>query len=285
MRTTTEDFLYSLLWGAEILTRPSNRHITESFEAWAFRRGFLRHLHRIEQRKLIEQISDTAVSRRSDKSDGTVQRVFRLTEAGRLMALGGIDPEKRWERRWDGKWRIISFDLPIKHNAARARLRRHLKERGFGYLQQSLWISPDPLEKDLKDLAAKGEDVESIFTLAARPCSGESDESIVAGAWDFQQIQRLYEKCLGLLRNPPSGNDGKARDVEKLREWTIQERASWRAVLAVDPLLPKKLLPQGYLGPEVWRLRNSILRGASQTWLQKVAKVFPFGPPSVSLMF
>ena len=132
-----------------------------------------------------------------------MERIYRLTEAGRLAALGGSDPEARWKRSWDGKWRMVSFDLPEKHNASRVRLRRYLKDRGFGYLQNSLWISPDPLEKDVKKLSALGEDVESLLTLEAKPCSGESDESIVNGAWDFTHLNRLHKECRALLRNAP----------------------------------------------------------------------------------
>ena len=105
--------------------------IPESFESWAYRRGILRHLDRLEHREWVET-----------KPGGAVERIYRLTEAGRLMALGGSDPESRWSRGWDCKWRLVAFDLPEKHNASRVRLRRYLKGRGFGYLQKSLWISP-----------------------------------------------------------------------------------------------------------------------------------------------
>ena len=264
MRSSTEEFLYVLLWGAEALARPTTRTITESFEGWAYRTGVLRRLRELEHRKLVEQISDAP--RGPGRPARAVERIFRLTETGRIAALGGVDPEQRWDRRWDGKWRMIVFDLPEKRNASRVRLRRVLKERGFGYLQQSVWISPDPLDDDLQALAAQGEDVETILTLAVSPCSGESDASIVAGSWDFEKIGRLHQECLRLLKNPPSVNNGKSRTREKLREWASQERAAWKASLAVDPLLPKRLLPQGYLGLDVWRLRNSVLREAGQ-WL------------------
>lgn len=251
MNPKTEHFLYLMLWGAERLSRPTFRAVTESFEGWAYRRGILHHLQRLEQRDLIEA-----------KPDSTVERIYRLTEAGRLLALGGIDPETRWNRTWDGKWRMVAFDLPEIHNASRVRLRRFLKDRGFGYLQKSLWISPDPMDEDIRRLSAMGEDVESLLTLESKPCSGESDESIVRGAWDFKRLAELHRKSLALLKNPPVRKSTKAPASEDLHKWAAQERAAWKAALQFDPLLPARLLPPSYLGREVWILRNEVLREA-----------------------
>jgi phenylacetic acid degradation operon negative regulatory protein len=254
-QSKAEEFLYLLLWGAESLARPSFRNVGESFEGWAYRKGLLRQLARLERRELVER-----------KPGGTVERIYRLTETGRLAALGGCDPETRWNRSWDGQWRVVVFDLPEEHNASRVRLRRYLKDRGFGYLQNSLWITPDPLDAEVRKLSAQGEDVESLLTLEARPCSGESDQSIVVGAWDFQRIHRLHLDCLRLLKNPPKRKAGEAADLTKVQQWARQERAAWQAVLWADPLLPSKLLPAGYAGKEVWHLRQAVLREAGQ-WI------------------
>jgi hypothetical protein len=62
-----------------------------------------------------------------------------------LHVLGGRDPEAQWARPWDGQWRLVLFDVPTGQNAQRERLRRYLRDKGFGYLQNSVWISPDPL--------------------------------------------------------------------------------------------------------------------------------------------
>lgn len=266
MRITTEELLYVLLWGAETLARPTFRNMTESFEGWAYRTGMLRHLHSLERRKFIE--------RRSDKPGNSVQRIYRLTEIGRIAALGGRDPEQRWDRHWDGVWRMITFDVPENQNTARVRLRRYLKDRGFGYLQQSVWITPDPLEDELRNLSREGEDVETLLTWEAHPCSGERDASIVSGSWDFERIRQMHEDCLRLLNNPPWGKSGKARDADELRKWASEERAAWEALLAIDPFLPGRLLPKGYLGRKVWRLRSAVLREAGSAVPQMTQCMF-----------
>jgi DNA-binding transcriptional regulator PaaX len=118
MKSKTEELLYFLLWSAEMLVRPTFRNVSEGYEAWAYRKGLLRQAQTLERRNLIERHPQ-------DRS----QRLYRLTEAGRLQALGGRDPETQWSRSWDGRWRLVVFDIPIKQNGRRDKLRRYLRSR------------------------------------------------------------------------------------------------------------------------------------------------------------
>src|SRR6185503_3153357 len=117
------------------------------------------HLRHLEQRQLI-QPSPPASARR-----------IQLTDRGRLVALGGRDPFECWRRRWDGKWRIIMFDLPTGRQSARVRLIRWLRRCHFGYLQRSVWVHPDPmvqLRQSLKEwVRMPGLFVPSLAALAA----------------------------------------------------------------------------------------------------------------------
>ena len=90
MKPKTEDLLYTLLWAADTLSRPTFRNLTESFEGWAYRNGLLQQLAALEKQRLIE-----------GQGERSVDRVHRLTEAGRHLALGGCDPAVRWKRRSD----------------------------------------------------------------------------------------------------------------------------------------------------------------------------------------
>ena len=57
--------------------------------------------------------------------------------------------------RWDGKWRILLFDIPDQlHKQARDILRAKLKEWEFYPLQKSVWVCPWPCEKEIQ-LAAE----------------------------------------------------------------------------------------------------------------------------------
>ena len=147
MKPKTEELLYLLLWSCDRLARPTFRNLTDSFEAWAYRNGFLRQLAELERQRFLEA--------QAGRGAGGVatERLLRLTEAGRLHVLGGRDPESHWRRAWDGYWRLVLYDLPVAQSTARDRLRNYLRQRGLGRLQKSVWISPDPLQEDLAIIA------------------------------------------------------------------------------------------------------------------------------------
>lgn len=48
-------------------------------------------------------------------------------------------------KEWDSKWRLISFDVPVKEEAKRQQLRNLLKEFDFYQLHKSVWVSPHKL--------------------------------------------------------------------------------------------------------------------------------------------
>ena len=48
---------------------------------------------------------------------------------------------------WDGKWRIVMFDIREKRRRARSQLRSLLTGAGFLRLQDSVWIHPYPCDE------------------------------------------------------------------------------------------------------------------------------------------
>lgn len=244
VKAKTEELLYFLLWSCDQLSRPTWRNLTDSFEGWAYRKGFLRQLHSLERAGFLEA--------QAREDDG---RTHRLTAMGRRQALGGRDPAACWRRAWDHRWRLVLFDVPLGQDVARNRLRRYLRERGFGYLQNSVWITPHPLTGERQALAREKVNVEALLFLEARPAAGETDAEIVAGAWDFDAINERYTRYLRILAALPAGGPDREAAARSFRRWAGQEREAWWEAVALDPLLPEMLLPPGYLGKQAWEAR------------------------------
>jgi len=77
-----------------------------------------------------------------------------LSEKGKLRALNLIF--RRFDNKkeeWDGKWRMVSFDVPVHCTKGRKALVYRLKSSGFYELQDSLFIYPYNCEKEVKMLA------------------------------------------------------------------------------------------------------------------------------------
>src|SRR3989338_5101977 len=52
-------------------------------------------------------------------------------------------------QKWDGKWRLVIYDLPVRFKKGREALRWKLKDLGFLQFQKSAWIYPYPCEREI----------------------------------------------------------------------------------------------------------------------------------------
>ena len=74
---------------------------------------------------------------------------LRLTKLGqkelRKYRMGKLKINK--PKKWDGKWRVIIFDIKEYRRRDRDRLRQELVALGFARLQDSVWIYPHDCEE------------------------------------------------------------------------------------------------------------------------------------------
>ena len=156
------------------------------------------------------------------------------------------------------------FDIPRERNAGRAWLRRYLRSRSFGCLQNSVWITPDSVEGEQGILAGGVTNVESLVLLEARACAGESDGEIVTGAWDFNSINNRYSQYLKILARAPGRSPKDKSAATKFLRWMSEERQAWLEAITLDPLLPARILPANYLGQKAWRRRVKAMEETAQ---------------------
>ena len=77
--------------------------------------------------------------------------VIKLTEKGNRRKLEYDIEHLRISNDvpWDGKWRMVMFDIPEDKKVAREALRRKLKDLGFAQFQKSVWLYPYPCEEEI----------------------------------------------------------------------------------------------------------------------------------------
>ena len=70
--------------------------------------------------------------------------LLRITPKGerelRLLDSGAYQLKK--PKRWDGRWRVLIFDIPEHRRSLRNKLRQTLAMVGFVRLQDSVWLYP-----------------------------------------------------------------------------------------------------------------------------------------------
>lgn len=76
------------------------------------------------------------------------QRFVKLTNKGQLEALLAKARLKEKPQKWDGKWRLIIFDIPENSREKRNHFRWLLRHNGFYKLQASVFINPYPLNRE-----------------------------------------------------------------------------------------------------------------------------------------
>jgi len=72
------------------------------------------------------------------------KKYLRVTPAGR-RALAFEQTKialKNQKRKWDGRWRMVVFDVPERRRKVRTRLCAIMREIGFVRLQDSVWVYP-----------------------------------------------------------------------------------------------------------------------------------------------
>jgi len=73
-----------------------------------------------------------------------------LTEKGRWRALNlKLKNIKSKKEKWDGKWRMIAFDIPEKYKRGRDALRAKLKKIGFCEMQKSVLVTPYDCKEEM----------------------------------------------------------------------------------------------------------------------------------------
>jgi phenylacetic acid degradation operon negative regulatory protein len=161
--TKTSKFLIFLLAAGEALSYGvgTPRGI---FQAWEGRDHTFRNiLYNLHKRGVIKII---------DKNN---QRFVKLTKKGQMEALFTKAQIHKKPLRWDGKWRILVFDIPEESHDKRNKLRALLKKNGFIKLQVSVYISPYPLHRDAINYLVKSGLIEYIRIAKIEEMDNDSD--------------------------------------------------------------------------------------------------------------
>lgn len=98
----------------------------------------------IDRKRLRDEINNLYRSKLIKKKENIDNScTIVLTDKGKLRALTYyFDKMKIKPEKWDGKWRMIAFDIPEKFKKGREALREKLKKMGFYEFQKSIWIYP-----------------------------------------------------------------------------------------------------------------------------------------------
>lgn len=173
---------------------------------------------------------------------------WHLTGAGRRLLTEGAERIYSFTsaaENWDRRWLLVAARIPDGDRSTRHTVRTRLGWAGLGWLGPGLWISAHP-EREAevaRVLSQAGVTDAHLFTATRSGLDGAAD--MVRAAWDLDAIERQYERFIAEFSGAEPG-DVLARQVELVH--------AWRRFPAIDPALPRELLPAGWRGLEAARL-------------------------------
>lgn len=181
---------------------------------------------------------------------------FRITDTA-LDRVRETSPAVEWDRGWDGKWRVFSFDLPMRDRKERIRLWRHLRVARFGFLQRSVWVWPHDVEASLRHMVEAHGIPECFCGFEVGRLFLCDNQDVVSSAWDWEQIRTDHHGYLHQAANWLRALSTTDR-IQGLLRIARTEHGAYRKAFMRDPLLPRTLWPDAYLGTPVQNRHNEI---------------------------
>ena len=194
------------------------------------------------------------------KDGGVSGPLLMATAKGKARRSEALRPERFWNRRWNGIWYVLVYDVPESNRTYRASLRIFLRRLRMGCLQGSVWVSPTDIRPDYDDLEKAAGLGGYAFLFESRTVLGRSAMDLVFQAWNFDRIgtiQALYrdvfEENLRRLRE-------KKPTKRELFEIARRELDAYLSAMKHDPLLPRELWPRDYLGEDNFQIHQEFTK-------------------------
>lgn len=171
------------------------------------------------------------------------QGSFCLSEKGETEAVSHFPLLGFLGQPWDGKWRILGFDIEEKQRSLRDKLRRSLHRFGFGMLQKSVYISPLAIEQDISNFLSANRDLlQNTYIFVSNKFFVEDQPDFIDRIFHISALNNAYKVLLEKITSSLSKEE-KAQVIREFLE-----------ISAKDPFLPKELLPKDFARGEAWQV-------------------------------
>ncbi|KAA9017017.1 phenylacetic acid degradation operon negative regulatory protein PaaX [Niallia endozanthoxylica] len=191
----------------------------------------------------------------------TERGISRVDEAARRIYK--LDPHE-----WDGKWRVVMYNIPEEKRQVRDDFRKELQWSGFGNLSSGCWVSPNNFEKEIHLLVSKYKIEEYVHLFLSQHIGPQPDSQLVEKCWHLDEIGEKYEEFIDKYSKNYIVHQSVIQSGEMTDEECFIERANlvhvYRKFLFIDPFLPKELLPERWIGNHAALLFNQYYKVLSE---------------------
>ncbi len=214
---------------------------------------------------LFPQVAETRVLEQFKRIGYSSRGISKVLSS--LIAEGWLEETERsdglnlrslanFNSEWDGKFRLVLFDVPEEQRCIRDSVRNYIKKLGAGQWQRSVWVLWRSLPDEFwEKLSTKGWDryvyvVETLNILGVK-----NNVQFAARVWDLSALNKEYASVLeawqtGYVENQDS--------PDRLDNLANNVTAKYLDTAVKDPFLPKELLFADWLGDDARKLVSSL---------------------------
>ncbi len=187
---------------------------------------------------------------------------YRLTSRGSNKLKENIPILNLAAKPWDGRWRIVIFDIKETKKFLRDAFRFKLLSLGFGQWQKSVYLSPHEIEQEINQYLQAKHLFPSAVCLVARQGDLGDDRALANRVWKLDDLnddyQEFIEDCLDL---------GESMKKNRINEEKIRNLwFNYEELIMKDPYLPKELLPKEWLAGKARREFSQLWRQLTEAY-------------------
>jgi len=173
---------------------------------------------------------------------------IKLTSQGNSQLERSFPLYKLQNKKWDGHWRLVTFDIQESHKRIRDLLRRKLQSLNFAKFQKSIYISPHNFAEDLLEFLKFHHFHQQAFILEVNHKYLPHPKEFSASLWPINQLQDKYQLLLDKLNQKSITQI----DINKISD-------QYLGLLCQDPHLPKELLPHNWPEPHIRKSLSQLI--------------------------
>ena len=189
--------------------------------------------------------------------DGSLP-TLSLTEEGQAAVPDYYSPHRLWGKKWNKRWYVVMFDVPECERAYRDNLRSFLKQKRFGCLQKSVWVTPFDVRAEYDDLEHAAAVDSVAFLFEAQTVLGRGALSVVQHAWDFDKLEKLQSEYIRFAKGNLAKLSPYTCNESELVQLLRMDNLAYSQAMVLDPLLPEELHPPGYCGKGAYEAHTEL---------------------------
>jgi phenylacetic acid degradation operon negative regulatory protein len=184
------------------------------------------------------------------KENLPLQKQYRLTDKGFAELCLKFPFFRFLKEKWDGRWRIISYEIPESKREIRDRLRREMQGWGLGPWHRSFWLTPHPVIETLRQLVSQKEEEKYLQAFEAEHSFGDR-EVLIEKVWQKSDLDKKYRAMFKRWHDVLSVEGDKIDKMKKVLD-------DYLDLLRLDPGLPLELVGEKWIGFEAFNIFKEI---------------------------